>query len=48
MYRMDPHGLMNPGKFEADAARECAGLALPTTGWSYGNANAPKTGAAHP
>lgn len=47
--RMDPHGLMNPGKFEADDdtdAREGAGLALPTTGWSYGNATAPQTGAA--
>lgn len=36
--RMDPHGLMNPGKFDAaeGQAKEGAGLALPTTGWQYG------------
>lgn len=35
--RMDPHGLMNPGKFDADdlEAKDGAGLALPTTGWQY-------------
>ncbi|WP_198969256.1 FAD-binding oxidoreductase [Xylophilus sp. ASV27] len=36
--QMDPHGLMNPGKFDATEghAKEGAGLALPTTGWQYG------------
>ncbi|GAA5235778.1 FAD-binding oxidoreductase [Verticiella sediminum] len=36
---MDPHGLMNPGKFDADAsrARPETGLELPTTGWQYGS-----------
>jgi hypothetical protein len=35
--RMDPHGLMNPGKFDTgDAATTpSAGAALPTTGWDY-------------
>ncbi|ABE36680.1 FAD binding domain protein [Paraburkholderia xenovorans LB400] len=45
--RMDPYGLMNPGKFEADdiEPKEGAGLALPTTGWSYDGASAPQTSA---
>lgn len=34
--RVDPFGLMNPGKFEADdVATPGAGAALPTTGWRY-------------
>ncbi len=35
---MDPHGLMNPGKFDADDpdVKEGTGLQLPTTGWQYG------------
>ncbi len=37
--RMDPYGLMNPGKsaFEAPSAEvaQSAGAALPTTGWDY-------------
>jgi FAD/FMN-containing dehydrogenase len=34
---MDPHALMNPGKFDATEAAptEGSGLALPTTGWQY-------------
>jgi len=36
--QMDPHGLMNPGKFDAEA--ECdapagSGVRLPATGWKY-------------
>jgi FAD/FMN-containing dehydrogenase len=39
--RMDPHGLMNPGKFDADDvdAKQGAGVSLPTTGWQYGTAS---------
>jgi hypothetical protein len=34
--RMDPLGLMNPGKFAAeDVAEPNAGAALPTSGWTY-------------
>ncbi|MBP7565415.1 MAG: FAD-binding oxidoreductase [Burkholderiaceae bacterium] len=35
---MDPYGLMNPGKFDADdnPDKEGSGLQLPTTGWQYG------------
>ncbi len=34
--KMDPFGLLNPGKFAAeDVAEPGAGAALPTTGWSY-------------
>jgi FAD/FMN-containing dehydrogenase len=34
--RMDPHGLLNPGKFAAaDVTAPGAGVALPTTGWTY-------------
>jgi FAD/FMN-containing dehydrogenase len=34
--RMDPLGLMNPGKFEAeDVAEPGVGAALPTSGWAY-------------
>jgi len=35
---MDPHGLMNPGKFDAteEEAKQGAGVQLPTTGWQYG------------
>ncbi|MBV9077047.1 MAG: FAD-binding oxidoreductase [Methylobacteriaceae bacterium] len=42
--RMDPHGLMNPGKMsvaeKADAEPESAGAALPSTGWRYRDAKA--------
>ncbi|RZA12623.1 MAG: FAD-binding oxidoreductase, partial [Lysobacteraceae bacterium] len=39
---MDPHGLMNPGKFDAEDtdAKEGAGVQLPTTGWQYGPSTA--------
>ncbi|HZZ11599.1 MAG TPA: FAD-binding oxidoreductase [Paraburkholderia sp.] len=44
--RMDPHGLMNPGKFDAEGeAAAGAGLQLPTTGWQYGNAAQPQADA---
>ncbi len=35
---MDPHGLMNPGKFDSDGTTigTPADSALPTTGWTYG------------
>ncbi len=34
--QMDPHGLLNPGKFAAaDVTAPGAGAALPTTGWTY-------------
>jgi hypothetical protein len=33
---MDPHGLLNPGKFAAeDVADPGAGAALPTSGWAF-------------
>jgi FAD/FMN-containing dehydrogenase len=33
---MDPHGLLNPGKFAADhVAKPGEGAALPTSGWKY-------------
>jgi FAD/FMN-containing dehydrogenase len=37
--QMDPHGLMNPGKMDADdlAGKAGSGLSLPTTGWQYGH-----------
>jgi len=39
--RMDPHGLMNPGKMDVDGATEKqgSGVGLPTTGWQYGQAD---------
>lgn len=46
--QMDPHGLMNPGKMDADddSAKSGSGLALPTTGWQYARAaSAPHTDA---
>ena len=36
--RMDPHGLMNPGKFTGDevaAQAKGSGATLPTSGWRY-------------
>ncbi|MFT4265912.1 MAG: FAD-binding oxidoreductase [Xenophilus sp.] len=41
--RMDPHGLMNPGKFDAGAgpAPQGVGAALPATGWRYERAGEP-------
>jgi FAD/FMN-containing dehydrogenase len=33
--RMDPHGLMNPGKLRFDAPKEATGAALPSEGWQY-------------
>jgi hypothetical protein len=34
--RMDPLGLLNPGKFAAaDVAEPGAGAALPTSGWEF-------------
>jgi hypothetical protein len=34
--RMDPLGLLNPGKFAAeDVAEPGAGAALPTSGWAF-------------
>jgi hypothetical protein len=43
--RMDPFGVMNPGKSAADAVPEelvaSAGAALPTTGWDYEARKAP-------
>ncbi|NKF24628.1 FAD-binding oxidoreductase [Solimonas marina] len=35
--RMDPYGLMNPGKFDVGggAAGHSSGVELPTTGWQY-------------
>jgi hypothetical protein len=40
--RMDPYGLMNPGKmsFDASEKRESAGAALPSEGWKYGGTKA--------
>jgi FAD/FMN-containing dehydrogenase len=39
---MDPHGLMNPGKFDSDGNPDAhsSGTELPTTGWRYGEAAA--------
>jgi len=43
--RMDPFGVMNPGKSATDELaaddRESAGAALPTTGWDYESRRAP-------
>jgi len=41
---MDPHGLMNPGKlrFDAQAAQESTGGALPSAGWRYAAAGTPQ------
>ncbi|WP_353476843.1 FAD-binding oxidoreductase (plasmid) [Salipiger sp. H15] len=33
--QMDPHNLMNPGKFAAEAGSAGEGAALPTSGWTY-------------
>jgi hypothetical protein len=47
--RMDPYGLMNPGKsaFEAPAAdvAQQTGAALPTTGWDYDSRASASSGA---
>ena len=39
--RMDPLGLMNPGKFDDGRPEESSGTALPTTGWTYDNDTTP-------
>jgi FAD/FMN-containing dehydrogenase len=46
---MDPHNLMNRGKFTADdVEKPGVGASLPTTGWSYRKAGEPAEAPTHP